>query len=597
MLDKVPQGLLTPTSSILNPSLAINPSPSSGAVDGSSAVVDSSVLGVSSSVDSAAVESSPSVDCPSAAVEPASGALDCPAVELSPLSGALDSAAVIPSSSAVFWGVLGIGDGTIHHYNMASDFCYWTHIFTRSPGFDEHRSVFQALRSVQPFFPDGKGIFGDAGCEHLKYPLHPSLLHPSFEPDISAADFKSETLGTLYKLSPTMDRSETLVLLLICRGSTTDDGIYHLWVTGTGLCSEDSFTLKQLERAIEGCQARIVVVCNASQSARLASKHWTLICATGPTQNSDGLSAQSASENDIRGSMFTLCVTAQVAAAFGLKEPVPPRAEGRSLMESLSEPDALMSLPSPPPDHSSGPCTSQLPVYKPTAYFQLTSNSESAADLAWYDILPTEFTESMVHATAIHPDKMPRFKEPQRHGSETRIGIPSDSDARFRTLVRLAAAYVHLDTRYTQESQDSRLCAGLLRHVDDPGAHPSPVRGWEGDFCGVLRRRNVQAVAVQQIARGLEWWSGEITPFVQRPGRDYMRAREEMVGAGMAVDRIPEQLGRLFDGMNDLQEPSPIFWLVARWVGADRPRVTGEHWERVVEAAVDSTATSDALIW
>ncbi|KAJ7221695.1 hypothetical protein GGX14DRAFT_559177 [Mycena pura] len=598
----------TSASSIQYPSPVVNPS-SSGAVDGSLAVMDESptsgtldysgVLGLSSSFDSAAVDPSPS-------------------------SGAFSSARVIPPSSVVFWGVLGIGEWTIDRANigwMVADFCYWTYIFTRSPGFDEHRSKFQALRSVRPFFPDGNGIFGEAGCERLQYPLHPSLLHPSFKPDISADAFKAKTLVTLYKLSSTMDHSETLVLLLMCHGSAKD-GTYRLWITtGSGLCGEDSFTVEQLEGAIEDCQARIIVVCNACQSARLASKRWTLICAAGPTEYSDAL-AQSGSGN-IRGGVFTLCVTGQAAAEFGVKVPL-PRAEGRSLMESCSESDMLIPLPSSPPDHSFGLSTSRLAIhppsnrpirpfvddaqalkdfllYKPTAFFQIISNSESAEDLAWYYILPTQFTEAMVHETRLYPDNLILLKEffgePQRHGGgpQSENGTHSDSDACFQTLVRLASAYLQIDTRFTQESRDSHICADLLQHFENP-ANPWPLHGWEDDFCALLQRRNIQAVAVQQIARELGWWNGDITSFVQRPGRDYRRARDEMRGAGMAIDRIPERLGRLFEVMGDLEEPSPIEWLVARWVGADRPRVTLEHWEHVVEAVVDSTATSDALI-
>ncbi|KAF7326690.1 hypothetical protein MVEN_02606200 [Mycena venus] len=381
------------------------------------------------------------------------------------------------------------------------------------------------------------------------------------------------------------------------------------------------FTVKQLEAAVEGCQARIVVVCNACQSARLASKRWTLICAAGPTQYSDAI-AQSASGN-VRGSMFTLCVTTQIAAEFGLKV----QAEGRSLMESLSEPDALVSLPSSPPDHSFlvDPSTS-LPihppsdrpirpfvddaqalqdflVYKPTAYFQLLSNSESAEDLTWYNILPSGFTETMGRETTLYPDNTSLLKEllggPQLHGGEPQSEDSAffDSDSSLQTLVRLSLVYVALDTdHFTQEARDSKICEALLRHVEDP-QNPSPFRGSEGrDFCELLQRRNIQAVAVQDIARGFGWWSGDITPFVLSPGGDYRRARDEMIGAGMPIDQIPRDLGRLFQELVAVEDPPAIYWLVARWVAVDRSLIPWEHWEHVVAAAVDSTATSDALI-
>lgn len=111
-------------------------------------------------------------------------------------------------------------------------------------------------------------------------------------------------------------------------------------------------------------------------------------------------------------------------------------------------------------------------------------------------------------------------------------------------LISLATAYMQVPPpRDTREGQDARRCLAYLKHIEDPTNHPLPFLGSEGgDLCDLLQRRNVQAVAVQEIAKTLGWWEGEAAPFVLRPRRDYMREREIMVQAGMRVDLVPEEL-------------------------------------------------------
>ncbi|KAJ7250895.1 hypothetical protein B0H12DRAFT_659124 [Mycena haematopus] len=527
-------------------------------------------------------------------------------------------------TAVVYWGALGVGEGSISDRNsgwMVSDFCYWVFLFCNAPAFDTTRSQFHVLRSLKTYFPDGFGVFGEAGCDRLRYPLHPSILSPTSPPDISAADFKVRTLANLTQIAVTLKSSELLVLLLIGHGSTTIDEIYHVWITTHGgLKGEDSFTKKQLESVVEGCKGRIVVICNACQSAHLASSRWTLVCAAGTSQYSDWL-AQSGSGN-VRGSMFTLCTTAQVAAEYGLTVPLPRK------VKRPVQADELVALPPSPPAHTFAlPESVSLPVFPPltvpqfmdkvhqnqryllfapTADFQLATKAD-LEHTPWTSIIPVQYTRAMVDATTIYPDNLSVFHEllgSPLHGGEFAHNPPSQTSWDDTLLIPLASAYVQLPpTPLTQEHLDARLCQRFLDSKNTPPS-PSPFipNGSEAQsLYDLLRRRNVQSIAVQEIAHTLGFWEQEIQPFVRRPGGDFRRTRAEMISGGMRLDMLPERLKKVgstseSECMLSVEDPTAIFWLASKWVDAGRPVVSESDWDRAVGAAVASALVSESIL-
>jgi hypothetical protein len=164
---------------------------------------------------------------------------------------------------------------------MTSDYGFWSFLLRNAPAFDNSRSSFHVLHSLQSCFTKGRGIHGKAGSDRLQYSPHPSLLNPSHSP-FSAALLKNPALVDLHIKAKLMNAGETLLLLLIGHGSTVD-GEFHLWITtGTGLAGEASLTKPELEWAVADCKPRVGLITIAWQSGLLWNDaRWTLICAAG----------------------------------------------------------------------------------------------------------------------------------------------------------------------------------------------------------------------------------------------------------------------------------------------------------------------------
>ncbi|KAJ7781829.1 hypothetical protein DFH07DRAFT_389121 [Mycena maculata] len=470
----------------------------------------------------------------------------------------------------VCWGVLGV-EGTMEANNvdrMISDFGWWSFLLCHAPGYDDSRSSFHVLRSLKNFGPDGRGIHGEAACDRFRFPLHPSLLEPD-HPPFSALDHRDAALIDLSKKASGMKAGETLLLLLIGHGSCDSTGVFHLWITtGLGLTGEASFTKEELELAVAGCKARVVVISNACQSGLLKCERWTPVCTAGPTQKSDAL-AQSAS-GYVQGSMVTQCTTAQIALDLGLQISQ-PRADKHSVtrQELHLDMDRIVGLPPSPPSHSfsSGtPPKIGSPTDRGIPEFIATADSNQ---------------EFLLFEPSPQDPELPQHQTPA-------------------LLAGLAAAYAKLPRlAYTPEIRDYRSCVAYVQHLDAPDSVSSPLHHTEvDDFCSMLRDRNVQSVAVPHIARALGWWEGEVESFVVRPGGDYSAARSDMSERGMRVETMVEELCRQtsLSWMSPVERSPAVLWLLSKWPGAHTLSVSAESWTATVSQAVAATGDSNMLI-
>ncbi|KAJ7853870.1 hypothetical protein B0H13DRAFT_1197683 [Mycena leptocephala] len=331
---------------------------------------------------------------------------------------------VLPRKPAVVcWGFLGVGEGTIRDRNinwMVADYCWWTFLLQHAVGYSDC-SRFHVLRSVLPFFPDGRGIYGGAACDRLRFPLHPSLLAPLHStPNCSAAKHRDYALRELSYLAGLVKSRDTLVLLLIGHGGVSD-GVFEFHVsTGLGVRGEASLSKSDLELALKRCKARVLIVCNACYSGLLQSKLWTLVCAAGPGEPSDAL-AQSGS-GVVRGGVFASCDTRQIAK-LGLQLPR-PRAVKRSV---------------------------------------------TAASISIYpenDITERQGFFGMLHGGSSPP---PSYSSPPP--------LPT-MPGKFGLLALVYTSIIH--SPHTTDVLDTRWCVQYLQHLSDPSVHASPFRGRKG---------------------------------------------------------------------------------------------------------------------
>ncbi|KAJ7781831.1 hypothetical protein DFH07DRAFT_791779 [Mycena maculata] len=527
--------------------------------------------------------------------------------------------------SLVCWGVLGVGEGTMEAKNvgwMVSNYGWWSFLLGHAPGYDEARSTLHVLRSLETFFPGGRGVHEEAGCDRLRFPLHPSLWEPG-HPPLSAPTLKGRAYLDLVKKASRMTAGETLLLLLIGHGSCLK-GVFHLWITtGLGLTGEASFIKEELEVAVADCKARVVVISNACQSGLLRSKHWTLVCAAEEGYKSDAL-AQSAS-GYVRGSMFTQCTTAQIALDLGLTPQ--PRVDERSVTrEQLRLAKGhLVALPPFPPTHSLLPGTTpkigsptdrgvrelivaanshqEFLLFEPAATFGIHP-SPSADALPWHKVIPVLFTAPIVDSISLYPDN-PEALKTIFGAIQPLYGGPSLQNGEFTNppalLAGLAGAYAKLPgLAYTPEVHDYRSCIAYVQHLDTPDTVSSPFHYSEvDDFCSMMRARNVQSVAAQYLARALGWWEGDVESFVVRPGGNYRPARQEMMERGMTIKTMLEELCRQtsLSWMSPVEEPPAVLWLLSKWPGADTLSVPKDLvWTSIVSQAVAATADSNMLI-
>lgn len=174
-----------------------------------------------------------------------------------------------------------------------SDYAAWTFLLSNMPHFNRQLSHFYTFRPISSLFPDNRVIFGEAGCSRLCLPLSPSLL-VCRDDEASAQVFASDWLFELRTLATKIKPDQTLVVLLTGHWCLDQDKAFQLLVKGeSGGATIKAFDLGQ---ALKCCAGQIVIISNFCESGALESelsialngKQWSLICAAGLEEPSEG---------------------------------------------------------------------------------------------------------------------------------------------------------------------------------------------------------------------------------------------------------------------------------------------------------------------
>jgi len=106
---------------------------------------------------------------------------------------------------------------------MVSDFGAWAFLLSNMRGYSAERSKWNTIRPINPSFPDGSIVFGDAGCDRLVLPF-PTPFEAELDPSISARNFRTDCSVSLQSMAQQLQPGDKLILLLIGHGSFEADG-------------------------------------------------------------------------------------------------------------------------------------------------------------------------------------------------------------------------------------------------------------------------------------------------------------------------------------------------------------------------------------
>ena len=425
---------------------------------------------------------------------------------------------------------------------MVTDFAAWIFLIAQMKGYAKERSRWRTIRPVDHLFPDGFVTFGEAGCDRLRLPL-PSTLEIDSDTTSSAVAFHFRSLSLLSEMARTVKSGEKLALVLIGHGGVQDDGEFQLLIsTKDKIEGEAIITKELLEGALEHCQGDILIICNSCNSGLLASDRWTLLCSAPEGHPSESL-MQSGS-GYVRGSTFTACVVAQVAYEHGLQVPL-----ARTDPRHGADRD-VVPLPSSPPSHSFSTPAALSTIDKPSNIsfdkfvqrmlnvekffiendachkFQL-EGAKSIRMASCTSILPINFTPEVVSRIHLKPDSVncrtgyKALEGPRKSlqgGALPTLG--SQTPGFDPLLIKLVNAMPEFYTGpgRTREAIYIKLGASLRRYIAEPGQHTYPLQGVadEENLLLVLRSMHVQAVAVQLLAKELNWChaADRVEPFL-----------------------------------------------------------------------------------
>jgi hypothetical protein len=119
-------------------------------------------------------------------------------------------------------------------------------------------------------------------CDRL-WLLLPSPLKTSFDdkPKIEAEDFTSVCLSLLQEKAGEVKKNKTFVVLVGHGDDSNEKFQFLITMQPHQRTREAVITKNQLERALKGCQGKVLIVYNSCFSGRLASEHWMLLCSVG----------------------------------------------------------------------------------------------------------------------------------------------------------------------------------------------------------------------------------------------------------------------------------------------------------------------------
>ncbi|KAJ6604830.1 hypothetical protein DFH09DRAFT_1300981 [Mycena vulgaris] len=451
-----------------------------------------------------------------------------------------------------------------------------------------------------PYFPDGNFVFGEAACERMRWPVPECLYDRKPKAHESADAFAAECPFAIEAAASTVMKGETFILVVVGHGTKTHDGRFRLCISTAGDRNTEAFITKEQleERAVKDCQGDVLVICNSCHSGALQSSHWQLLSASGGDEYAEALTA-SASDY-VRGSAFAWCLLAGAAQEQGITIPK-PRSQKRP---SNCDINNFTELPSSPPTHSfSSPCRPLSPPSNELIYSFVNKMEDMEqfliresgnrfhhfgfSPLPWHTIFPLMLTQSLVDCVSLYPDydTAPRIKEIYGKAltgtsSTTLVAVP---DVR-RQLDFLAPEYAVLPNGFhLREGQDVARCKRYL--VNPASLSESDVQ----DLVLGLRSQNIQAIAVQLIAKSLEWWpDSALAPYISLENTGQGRQAFEAMQTVIAVGQLYLRLLAHFPSMRSERDRASVWWLVTRWTEAGRPKVSREGWDGAVDAAAEA---------
>ncbi|KAJ6575390.1 hypothetical protein B0H19DRAFT_639766 [Mycena capillaripes] len=257
-----------------------------------------------------------------------------------------------PSNSLFVFSVLGVAGLTDYRDVgwMLHDWLMFLTLLVSHPKFDGNNFRYRCIRPVLGEFPDRSFLSGETGCNRLQIPIPQSLFDSQThmeQENLTAEDFALSTILDLATIGSRLQPGDKLVLLLVGHGERSPTGEFLFCITTkSNRQGEAWLTKRKLELGLEQCRGEIIVICNSCYSGGLQSDRWQLLCAAGPTELSEALSASASGQ--VRGSAFSQCALAERSHEQGLVIPV-PRSEKRP--ETTADGD-LAPLPTSPPLHS-----------------------------------------------------------------------------------------------------------------------------------------------------------------------------------------------------------------------------------------------------
>ncbi|KAJ7235851.1 hypothetical protein C8J57DRAFT_1571513 [Mycena rebaudengoi] len=422
-----------------------------------------------------------------------------PQLELQPGAEGASSRSPAPAAIVVF-SVLGVV-GPIDHKDvgwMVADSLLFTTLLAAHPGFDGSRFRYRSIREVEAVFPRGTFLFGEAGCDRLRFRVPDCVLAEKNQQGehLNADDFVEDVIHDLRASASQVKAGEKFVLILVEHGELerkdTNNGvpvgegaksIFRFCISvAPGRQGEAYLTKARLEVALKTCLGDILVVCNSCFSGALNSPRWKLICAAGPDEYADAL--QTSSSGNVRGSVFGLCALAEVGHAQGVVIPV-PRSEKRpaktALKTMLKLPAAhsftSTSRPLLTPSSSTvlsmpafvrGMQERQRTLIYPAGHRFRHHGFGDTESRPWRELLPMVLSQSLVDEVTISPDvaMAQTLNQIYQHGSSSTItssrGL-TPSQVAHGHLLRLAPLFSPMPKCMHLDKRDAQYCERFLR--------------------------------------------------------------------------------------------------------------------------------------
>ncbi|KAJ7785687.1 hypothetical protein B0H16DRAFT_1883 [Mycena metata] len=510
---------------------------------------------------------------------------------------------------------------------MVHDMLLWVRLISAQPEFLRPRFISRSIRDPLPLFPSGSFIFGEAGCDRLKFSV-PACLYDQQTKRVELlndADFVDSCLSDLTKAAARVQPGQRFYLLMIGHGVISVDGEFALCVNSTGGRDGLAFIpTRRLKLALSDCAGEVTIICNACHSGALVQGNppWRLLCAAGAKQLSESLAASASGV--VRGSAFTHSALAVVGQEHGLVTPSPRhdrRPKGTKQVE-------MAILPSAPPDHSfSTPrrhihspaptCSVPLFISRMREHEQLliykagnTYQQWGFDDAPWFEWLPLAMLRSLVDGIAVVADNRgPNglsahlnsvFHPPESASASTppppTISVPDDVDDQH--LQRLAPLFMDLNHSYRFDRATVLFCQRFLQTQAEGDIRELPFLSASDktELARLLRTNHLHIVVVQLLAAEFGWRELEplaslMSPMDTASGEDMVPA---LLEAGVLVDDLGHLLLGRFNKISCDNFRPAGWWLALEWDRCGRPAVSLARWKSAFEAA--ATKASEYLL-